>query len=84
MVHTVEGVDRRGLMMMAAAAGVSLLAPRLGWAKARGFGGDLSNVSAVIDRQQPEALKRPQDWIALPTIGATLGYAEFLYALAGT
>jgi acetylornithine deacetylase/succinyl-diaminopimelate desuccinylase-like protein len=70
MVHTVEDVDRRGLMMMAAAAGVSLLAPRLGWAKARGFGGDLSDVSAVIDRQQPEALKRLQDWIALPTIVA--------------
>jgi hypothetical protein len=83
MVHTVEGVDRRGLMMMAA-AGMSLLAPRLGWAKARGFGGDLSDVSAVIDRQQPGALERPQDWIALPTIGATLRYAEFLYVLAGT
>ena len=61
--------NRRGLMMMAAAAGVSLTVPKLSWA-AGGFGGDLSDVKAAIDRQQPEAIKRLQDWIALPSIAA--------------
>ncbi|MBV8144576.1 MAG: M20/M25/M40 family metallo-hydrolase [Gammaproteobacteria bacterium] len=61
--------------MMAAAAGVSLSAPRLLWAggkpnSRRLFGGDLSAVRAAIDRQRPEAIKRLQDWIALPSIAA--------------
>jgi acetylornithine deacetylase/succinyl-diaminopimelate desuccinylase-like protein len=64
---------RRGLLMMAGAAGVSLAAPR--WLNAAGkgdskFGGDLSAVRAAIDQQRPEAIKRLQNWIALPSIAA--------------
>jgi acetylornithine deacetylase/succinyl-diaminopimelate desuccinylase-like protein len=64
---------RRGLLMMAAAAGAGLAAPR--WLRAAGkgdakFGGDLSSVRAAIDQQRPEAIKRLQNWIALPSIAA--------------
>src|SRR5438874_8666044 len=50
--------DRRGLLLMAAAAGVTLATPRLiraaaGKADAQ-FGGDLSAVRAAIDKQRPE------------------------------
>ncbi len=71
---SVEQPTRRGLLMMAAAAGVSLAVPRIlmaGAAKADSrFGGDLSAVRAAIDRQRPEAIKRLQSWIALPSIAA--------------
>src|SRR6266700_1507689 len=66
--------DRRGLLLMAAAAGVTLATPRLLRAAAgkpaAQFGGDLSAVRAAIDKQRPEAIKRLQDWIALPSIAA--------------
>jgi acetylornithine deacetylase/succinyl-diaminopimelate desuccinylase-like protein len=69
-----EPVNRRGLLLMAAAAGATLAVP--GWArsatgKSRGeFGGDLSDVRAAIEKQRPEAIKRLQNWIALPSIAA--------------
>src|SRR5277367_5962507 len=64
---------RRGLLMMAAAAGATLAMPRL--IRAAGatdgkFGGDLTKVRAAIEKQRPEAIKRLQDWIALPSIAA--------------
>ena len=66
--------SRRGLLMMAAAAGVSLATPRLLLAAANKadskFGGDLSSVRAAIETQRPEAIKRLQNWIALPSIAA--------------
>jgi hypothetical protein len=34
------------------------------------FGGDLAAVRAAIDKQRPEAIKRLQNWIALPSIAA--------------
>lgn len=58
---------RRGLMLMAGAAGVGLSAPGLVRAAPAG---DLSEVKAAIERQRPEAIKRLQDWIALPSIAA--------------
>ncbi len=64
-----KGADRRGLLLMAGAAGVALTAPRLAFA-AGPYGGDLTGVRAAIDRQQPEAIKRLQDWIALPSSAA--------------
>src|SRR5271170_4138508 len=67
---------RRGLLMMAAAAGVTLAMPRLiraagatGAADGK-FGGDLTSVRAAIETQRPQAIKRLQDWIALPSIAA--------------
>jgi acetylornithine deacetylase/succinyl-diaminopimelate desuccinylase-like protein len=72
--RTIEQPERRGLLMMAAAAGVSLAMPRRLLAAASRsdsrFGGDLSAVKAAIDRQRPEAVKRLQNWIALPSIAA--------------
>jgi acetylornithine deacetylase/succinyl-diaminopimelate desuccinylase-like protein len=67
--------NRRGLLMMAAAAGASLAVPRLvraagDKASQAGFGGDLTKVRAAIEQQRPEAIKRLQDWIALPSIAA--------------
>jgi acetylornithine deacetylase/succinyl-diaminopimelate desuccinylase-like protein len=67
--------SRRGLLLMAAAAGASISAPRLLWAASRSdshnkFGGDLTSVRDVIDKQQAQAIKRLQDWIALPSIAA--------------
>jgi len=71
---SIEQPSRRGLLMMAAAAGVSLAAPRMLRAAAgksdSKFGGDLTTVRAAIDKQQAEALKRLQNWIALPSIAA--------------
>jgi acetylornithine deacetylase/succinyl-diaminopimelate desuccinylase-like protein len=66
--------SRRGLLMMAAAAGVSLATPRLllaaaGKSNAK-LGGDLSKVRAAIDKQHPEAIQRLRSWIALPSIAA--------------
>lgn len=64
-------IERRGLMMMTAAAGLTAAMPRRLWAAdSISFGGDLSAVKAAIEKQQPEALKRLQDWIALPSIAA--------------
>src|SRR6202042_2046972 len=34
------------------------------------YGGDLNSVRAAIDKQRPEAIKRLQNWIALPSIAA--------------
>ncbi len=60
---------RRGLMTMAAAAGgLALAAPRLLTAAPTKL--DLGPVRAAVDKQQPEAIKRLQDWIALPSIAA--------------
>jgi acetylornithine deacetylase/succinyl-diaminopimelate desuccinylase-like protein len=68
-------LNRRGLLLTAAAAGAALAMPR--WAMAAAepsadpkFGGDLKAVKAVIEKQRPEAIKRLQDWIALPSIAA--------------
>jgi acetylornithine deacetylase/succinyl-diaminopimelate desuccinylase-like protein len=71
---TVDFMNRRGLLMMAAAAGASVAMP--GWVRAAGkpgdkeFGGDLTAVKAAIDKQRAEAIKRLQGWIALPSIAA--------------
>ncbi|HMA52797.1 MAG TPA: hypothetical protein VKP60_23715, partial [Magnetospirillaceae bacterium] len=64
-------IERRGLLMMTAAAGLTATLPkRLYAAGGMNFGGDLSSVKAAIDKQQPEAIKRLRDWIALPSIAA--------------
>ncbi len=69
-----QPLNRRGLLMMAAAAGATIAAPRALWAAGAAadakFGGDLSAVRAAIDKQRPEAIKRLQNWIALPSIAA--------------
>ncbi|HEX4241792.1 MAG TPA: M20/M25/M40 family metallo-hydrolase [Steroidobacteraceae bacterium] len=66
--------QRRGLLLMAAAAGVSLATPRLLRAAAAKdspqFGGNLNPVRAVIEQQRPEAIRRLQGWIGLPSIAA--------------
>jgi acetylornithine deacetylase/succinyl-diaminopimelate desuccinylase-like protein len=67
--------SRRGLLLMAAAAGATLAMPRLvlaaaGKAADARFGGDLAKVRATIEQQRPEAIKRLQSWIALPSIAA--------------
>jgi acetylornithine deacetylase/succinyl-diaminopimelate desuccinylase-like protein len=75
---SIEQHSRRGLLMMAAAAGVSLATPRMLRAAGRvdsskaatKFGGDLATVRAAIEKQQGDALKRLQNWIALPSIAA--------------
>lgn len=72
---TIEKPDRRGLLLMAVAAGTALATPRLILAAAdkaadAGFGGDLASVRAAIEKQRPEAIKRLQNWIALPSIAA--------------
>ena len=70
---TLEQPSRRGLLMMAAAAGATLALPRFALAaagKAANFGGDLTGVRAAIEKQRPEAIKRLQSWIALPSIAA--------------
>jgi acetylornithine deacetylase/succinyl-diaminopimelate desuccinylase-like protein len=61
---------RRGLMQMAAAGGLALAAPGIVRAAGRPIGGDLTSVRAAIEKQRPEAIKRLQDWIALPSIAA--------------
>jgi acetylornithine deacetylase/succinyl-diaminopimelate desuccinylase-like protein len=70
-----EKPNRRGLLMMAAAAGATLAMPRYLLAAAgkgtdAGFGNDLAAVRAAIEKQRPEAVKRLQNWIALPSIAA--------------
>src|ERR1700683_1088744 len=72
---TADQQNRRGLLMVAAAAGATLVMPRRGRGAAdktpkAEFGGDLAPVRAVIEKQRPEAIKRLQDWIALPSIAA--------------
>ncbi|MEA3177134.1 MAG: hypothetical protein QOI59_657 [Gammaproteobacteria bacterium] len=75
---SIEQHSRRGLLMMAAAAGVSLATPRMLRAAGRvdsskaatKFGGDLATVREAIEKQQGDALKRLQNWIALPSIAA--------------
>jgi acetylornithine deacetylase/succinyl-diaminopimelate desuccinylase-like protein len=72
---TVDQQNRRGLLMVAAAAGATLVMPRLvrgaaDKASKAEFGGDLAAVHAAIEKQRPEAIKRLQDWIALPSIAA--------------
>jgi acetylornithine deacetylase/succinyl-diaminopimelate desuccinylase-like protein len=70
----INTMNRRGLLLTAAAAGAALALPR--WlpaatdTKAVKFGGDLKAVKAAIDKQQAEAIKRLQQWIALPSIAA--------------
>ena len=71
----IEQPNRRGLLLMAATAGATLAMPRLILAAAdkaadAGFGGDLASVRAAIEKQRPEAIKRLQNWIALPSIAA--------------
>ena len=67
-------MNRRGLLLTAAAAGAALVMPR--WVTAADkaadpkFGGDLKPVKAAIEKQRPEAIKRLQEWIALPSIAA--------------
>ena len=67
-----ENQKRRGLLLTAAAAGATLAMPRL--LRAAGdpamYGGDLKGVRAAIETQRPQAIKRLQDWIALPSIAA--------------
>jgi acetylornithine deacetylase/succinyl-diaminopimelate desuccinylase-like protein len=72
----VEQRGRRGLLLMAAAAGATLVMPRLmladsdkGGVDAK-LGGDLTGVRAAIEKQRSEAIKRLQNWIALPSIAA--------------
>src|ERR1700722_8836675 len=72
---TVDQQNRRGLLMVAAAAGATLVMPRLvrgaaDKANKAQFGGELAAVRAAIEKQRPEAIKRLQDWIALPSIAA--------------
>jgi len=75
---SIEQHSRRGLLIIAAAAGVSLASPRMLRAAGRvdsskaatKFGGDLATVRAAIEKQQGDALKRLQNWIALPSIAA--------------
>jgi acetylornithine deacetylase/succinyl-diaminopimelate desuccinylase-like protein len=64
------GITRRqGLKQMIATGGLTFIAPHLLRAAAP-FGGDLSGVKAAIEKQQPEAIKRLQTWIGLPSIAA--------------
>jgi acetylornithine deacetylase/succinyl-diaminopimelate desuccinylase-like protein len=70
----IEYMNRRSLLQMTAAAGATLVMPR--WVSAAGkagdreFGGDLNAVKAAIEKQRPQAIKRLQNWIALPSIAA--------------
>src|SRR3984885_9214178 len=70
-----QNKNRRGLLMTAAAAGATLIMPRLILAAADKankavHGGDLTAVRAAIEKQRPQAIKRLQSWIALPSIAA--------------
>src|ERR1700683_5052291 len=72
---TADQQNRRGLLMVAAAAGATLVMPRRGRGAAdktpkAEFGGDLAPVRAAVETQRPQAIKRLQDWIALPSIAA--------------
>ncbi len=71
----IDRSSRRGLLLMAAAAGIALAVPRATFAAVgngpyKGLGGDLSKVRDAIDRQRAESIKRLQSWIALPSIAA--------------
>jgi acetylornithine deacetylase/succinyl-diaminopimelate desuccinylase-like protein len=69
----IQQPTRRGLLMMAAAAGATLAMPRIlraAQSPDMKFGGDLKTVRAAIEQQRTEAVKRLQDWIALPSIAA--------------
>src|SRR5271154_5087274 len=69
----IDNKQRRGLLLTAAAAGATLIMPRMILAadkSNKNFGGDLKSVRAAIEKQRPEAIKRLQDWIALPSIAA--------------
>src|ERR1700744_5965141 len=70
----IQNLNRRGLLMTAAAAGATLAMPRLLLAAAdrnqKAYAGDLTPVRAAIEKQRPEAIKRLQNWIALPSIAA--------------
>lgn len=74
-IWDIEQPSRRGLLLMAAAAGATLALPRRMLAAAdksadAKLGGDLTAVRAAIEKQRPEAIKRLQNWIALPSIAA--------------
>jgi acetylornithine deacetylase/succinyl-diaminopimelate desuccinylase-like protein len=74
-IWNVEQPSRRGLLLMAAAAGATVAMPRLMLAGAgKGvdakLGGDLASVRAAIEKQRSEAITRLQNWIALPSIAA--------------
>ena len=60
-------VDRRGLLLTAAAAGATLAVPRFARAQASA---DLAPVRAAIEAQREAAIRRLQQWIALPSIAA--------------
>ena len=60
--------DRRALMTGAAAAAAAALAPRGAFAAAPAA--DMAAIRKAIAAGQPAAIKRLQDWIALPTIAA--------------
>jgi acetylornithine deacetylase/succinyl-diaminopimelate desuccinylase-like protein len=71
----VERPSRRGLLLMAAAAGATLAMPSRIFAGAgkgadEKLGGDLTAVRTAIEKQRSEAIKRLQNWIALPSIAA--------------
>src|SRR6201996_189986 len=67
----IQNRNRRGLLMTAAAAGATLVMPKFLLAADKSkYGGDLDPVRAAIERQRPEAVKRLQSWIALPSIAA--------------
>ncbi|MCX7056359.1 MAG: M20/M25/M40 family metallo-hydrolase [Proteobacteria bacterium] len=71
----IQPINRRGLLLLAAAAGATLSMPRLVLAAARkasahAYGGDLSKVRAAIEAQRADAIRRLQNWIALPSIAA--------------
>jgi acetylornithine deacetylase/succinyl-diaminopimelate desuccinylase-like protein len=58
--------DRRDMMRLMAAGGLTAALPR--WARAAAV--DLGPVSEAIEKQRPEAIKRLQNWSALPSIAA--------------
>ncbi len=70
----IDNPQRRGLLLTAAAAGAALAMPGMiraaGRSEKTAYGGDLSSVRAAIEKQRPEAIKRLQNWIALPSIAA--------------
>ncbi len=69
-----EQPGRRGLLLMAAAAGVSWVVPRFtlaaGEKNDKKFGGDLTPVRKAVEAQRAQAIQRLQNWIALPSIAA--------------
>src|SRR5258708_1296184 len=63
-----HGIDftRRHFMSIACASSLALMAPWRAFAAAP----DTKALKAAIDKQRDEAIKRLQDWIALPSIAA--------------